>query len=143
MTENDQDVIEIAESTMLGDLMALCVDEMKAMPDVWQKLPEETQRDLIERTRRRVTDAIAQAVKIVASGDQKTIVATVEKVEFKDGVKATLSMSRYSQSVHDLADATGGTVLIVLEETEGYQGGSEQVQSDPDQPGLGLDEEAA
>ncbi len=44
---------QIASETMVGDLMQLVIDELKAAPDVWQKLGERWQRDIIERSRPR------------------------------------------------------------------------------------------
>jgi len=133
--------VEVASETMAGDLLAAMVDELKTLPDVWQKLPMHKQDEVIWRLRHRVTGAVRQAVRIIASEDRPTLVASVEKVEFKDGVKATLVMSKGNPARHDLADAQGSEVLVVVASAEQHMGGTEGVQPDPDQHDL-IDEAA-
>lgn len=41
--------VDLPLTTMYGDLCNLVVDELKATPDVWQKLSEDQQTDLICR----------------------------------------------------------------------------------------------
>ncbi|MTI13809.1 DNA translocase FtsK [Sansalvadorimonas verongulae] len=124
--------IDVAETTMLGDLIKVVVDEMKAMPDVWQKLPEVQQQEVIDRVQKQCQSAVVQAVHIIASQDRATLNATVDTVTFKDGVKAVLKMPGNTPGRHDLADAEGEIVMIVIPETEAYLGG-ETPEADPDQ----------
>jgi len=135
---SEDKTLGITAETMLGDLMALCIDEMKAMPTVWQKLPEEQQQAVIDRAKHRVMTAINKAVHIIASEDRPTLTATVDQVVFKDGVKAVLTMSSSNPARHDLADAQGEQVLVVVMTGEQFTGGAEEITPDPDQPGLQL-----
>ena len=130
---------QIAAVTMVGDLMQLVIDELKAAPDVWQKLGEPWQQDVIDRTRQRVEDAVRQCVHIIASDHRPTIVATVESVTVKDGIKAVLTLLTLPKSDsqrHELFDSAGRSCLIVVGGAEDYAGGAEQVKPDPEQPAL-------
>lgn len=82
--------VDIASETLLGDLMSTLLDEIKQMRDVWQKLPEMKQREAISRIECRCKLAVSQVVGIIAAEARPSLTATVEKVEFKDGIKATL-----------------------------------------------------
>ncbi len=127
---------EIASETMVGDLMQLVIDELKAAPDIWPKLGERWQRDVIVRTRQRVEDAVRQCVHIIASDHRPTIVATVESVTVKDGIKAVLTLPKSDTQRHELFDSAGRSCLIVVGGAEDYAGGADQVKVDPDQPPL-------
>jgi hypothetical protein len=130
--------VEIATETMLGDLMQICVDELKAAKDVWQKLPQYDQDCAINRIERRCKDAVEQAVRIIASDARATILATLESVTAKDQIKAVLTLSKGDPQRHGLLDACGQPVLIVLASTEQFEGGKDAVKSDPNQPALPL-----
>jgi hypothetical protein len=130
--------VVIATETMLGDLMKVCADELKAAKDVWQKLPQWDQDMAIERIERRCKHAVEQAVRIIASEARATILATLESVTAKDQIKAVLTLSKGDPQRHGLLDACGQPVLIVLASTEQFEGGKDAVKSDPDQPTLPL-----
>ncbi|AMO55652.1 hypothetical protein GZ77_09025 [Endozoicomonas montiporae] len=138
--EKDEERLQLTASTLLGDLMGLVTDEVKALPDVWQKLSELQQQEVIVRVKKQCTNAVAQAVRIMATGDRVSLLATVDTVTFKDGVKAVFKMPGNSPGRHDLADAEGETVMIVIPDTDAYMGG-EEPEADPDQPAFDLDGE--
>ena len=138
----DYDVREIAQETMIGDLTSAILDELKAMPEVWQKLSEAKQAEVIERASARVVHNVTQAIHILASQDRPTIRASLEQITVKNGVKAVLALSKKDPAFHDLADATGEEILVVLPHIEEYAGQDPGVKADPDQRGLdGLDED--
>jgi hypothetical protein len=131
----------IAADTMTGDLLAALIDEFKHAPDVWQKMSEATQSDVIFRVRNRVRHAVKDAVHIIASANRPTIVGTVESVTIKDGIKAVISLSKTDPQRHALADAAGSAILMVVA-SDTYDGGTEEVKPEPDQPPLnGFNEE--
>lgn len=134
--------IVIATETMLGDLMKLCVDELKVAKDVWPKLSQFDQDYAIERIERRCKDAVEQAVRILASEARASILATLESVTAKDQIKAVLTLSKGDPQRHGLLDACGQPVLIVLASTEQFEGGKDAVKSDPDQPALPLERQS-
>lgn len=130
---------EIAAETMHGDLMALVLDELKAAPDVWQKLGEVEQDDVIQRVRQRTETAIRHCVELVAMQGFTRIPAKVESVTVKDGIKAVLTLSQFAPARHDLVDAQGQTAYIVLADTDAFAGGTEEHKAEPDQGALTLD----
>jgi hypothetical protein len=127
--ELDEDIdvavetVDICADTMTGDLCQLVIDELKAAPDVWQKLPEDTQYRMIERVRTRVTNAIHQAVRIIASDAREVITADLEQITAKDGIKAVLVLGKHDPNRHALLDSVGKPVLIVVASADPYLGG--------------------
>lgn len=137
-TETDlMDTQEIARESMLGDLMHAILDEVKALPDVWQKLPQSKQDEVLWRIENRSKTIIGNVVSIIASDARPAIHASVESVTVKDGIKAVLTVSRSSPSRHDLVDAQGSAVMIVISDAEPYAGGKKP-KSDADQGALPL-----
>lgn len=130
----------IAAETMVGDLMALVTDELKNAPDVWQKLGEVEQQQMIDRIRTRVQTAVGECVRIIATEDFTRIRASIDSIAVKDGIKAVLTLSRHDPKRHDLVDAQGSGVFIVLADAEAFGGGAFDVKPDPDQQALTLNE---
>ncbi|MCR9090866.1 hypothetical protein [Algiphilus sp.] len=122
--------------TLQGDLMKLVIDEMKAMPDIWRRLGEDAQTDVIDRVGARVQDAVSQCVKLMAARGNKAFKAHVESVTFKDGIKATLSGSAFDEQRHLLADAAGSPVVVVIADPSEFLDGGAHVQPDPQQPSM-------
>lgn len=132
-------ISEIAAETMHGDLMAVVIDEVKALPDVWQKLSEDEQDQVIDRVKTRTRDAIEDCVRIIATQGFVRLRAAVESVTVKDGIKAVLKVGQYDPHRHELVDATGSNAVIVLADLDAFLGGTDQVKADPDQQSLVLD----
>lgn len=132
----NEETVAIAAETMAGDLMQCLIDEFKTAPRVWQEMPEHQQQDVIYRVQERVQAAIRDAVQIIASANRPTIVATVESVTVKDGIKAVVTLPKSDAQRHELFDAAGMAVLLIVGGEGEFYGGSDQVKPDPDQPAL-------
>jgi hypothetical protein len=133
--------IEVASETMLGDLTKFVLEEIRAIPDVWQKLPEMKMQIVIDRVEKRCRKMIDEMVRLVSTGDAPSIVATLESVTMKDELKATLKMSRGAERRHELVDAQGSQVLVVM--PRAFDGGAGTVKPDPLQIQLTLGDDAA
>jgi hypothetical protein len=131
MAEQEQETprAEIAAETMHGDLMALVVDELKAAPRSWPELSEDEQDEVIERVRRRTGEAVEDVVRIIATAGFKRIPAKLDSVQVKDGLKITLSALQNDPARHDLMDAQGSTVALVLADPAQFGGGTEAVKA--------------
>ena len=110
--------------------------EIRALPDCWQKMSEDQQAESLDRLCGAVDAAVTAAVVTLAAGEMATIRAEVESVTFKDGVKAVFTVQKDSPYRHDLADAQGNNVLIVLEDIKSYTASARDVKPDPDQRSL-------
>lgn len=134
----DAAAIDIAADTMTGDLRDFILDRLKHEQSKrpWHERNEADQRDTVHAVESAVRAAARQAVEIIAAGGLKTIKATIEQVTVKDGIKATLTMSKFDEHRHNLIDATGTTVLIVVADPEDFTGEREPVEITPDQPEL-------
>lgn len=75
---NDQNeikaVLEMTASTIGRDMLQALVQEIKLLPDVWPKMSEAKQNDVIDRLRNRVEHNVKLAVHMIAS-EGRTVVA--------------------------------------------------------------------
>jgi len=111
---DEQTMIDSAE-TMHGDFVKFVVDEMIALPDVWQKISEEGQGEILDRLKKRAQFLIEDAVKHIADNGFQSAIAKVDSVTFKDGAKIVLKAPiNGNAAVHDLAESSGETVKVVL-----------------------------
>lgn len=135
---------EMTAHTIGESLMQLVIQEFKAMPDVWQKLPEAKQRDVIDRARENVSKAVKNAVRLIASDGKPIISGVVEQVNAKAGLELKIKVAGCS-SENKLAlieHAGGGTCLIVLADAAANMGNMNIIKPEKDQPEL-LEEENA
>jgi hypothetical protein len=132
------EVATITAQTMLGELMACTLDELKQARDVWQKLPQTEQDRVIERIQNRTSEAIRQAVHMISAKGFTQIPATLEQVVAKDGLKAVVLPSAHGPEKYSLIDAVGTTVTIVLANPGQYAAGKHGHKSEPNQRALEL-----
>lgn len=133
-----EETLALASETLTGDLRDFMLDRLRYEQSKrpWHERSEADQRDTVHQVEAAVRNAVRQAVEIIAAGGLKTIKATIEQVTVKDGIKATLTMSKFDEHRHNLIDATGATVLVVVADPSDFSGEREPVEIKPDQPEL-------
>lgn len=140
MSEPAENILEkvedFAADEMLGAMMKGAVEVYKEIDEPWHKLSQSKQEQALFRLDYTFKAIIRQAIGILAAQDNPTLQATIEKVEFKDGVKAQLSMSQHDEHRHALADAQGSTCLLVVVDPDDYMNPNKTPEADPDQPEL-------
>lgn len=137
--EIDETVSNVAKETMVGDLRDVCLQiirDPKLTGKAWKDMTEAQQRDVAQTITDRVSDAVVRGVQIIAANGQRQIIGTLEQVVVKDGIKAVLKCSQHDELRHELMDAAGDAVAIVLTGAEEFIGVGEKVKIDKDQPDL-------
>lgn len=140
MNETRIDPVELAAETLLGDLMQLVLGEIRAAPDVWPKLSQYKQDEVIDRVQRRCADAVRQCVQLIACKGRTAIPGALDSVTVKDGLKAVIKFSQADPNRHELIDATGRSVIVIVADAAEFSGGTDEVKSQPDQPDLPIDD---
>lgn len=139
--ERDAQARELAAETMTGDIRDFVLDllrhEQSKRP--WHERSEADQRDTVHRVEARVRDVIGTAVEMMASHGRTTIKAHIEKAEVKDGIKAVVTCGRSDRYRHQLLDAVGSRVMIVIADPDVFDGEREPAPITPDQGALAVD----
>jgi ribosome modulation factor len=144
MTDQHDEVTSILNMTTdtIGvDLLNALVTELKLLPDVWVKLPKARQDDVIDRLRKRVEANVKMAVHLISSNGRTVVAGDLDQITIKDGVKAVIKFSSAATHLHELYEASGKAVLVVVAGAEEHVGGMDQVQGEADQRSFDLGKE--
>lgn len=136
-----KDVMAMTASTIGADLLQALVQEVKLLPDVWPKLSQKKQDDVIERLRKRVIHNVQMATHLIASDGRICVQAELEQITVKDGIKGVLIMSKNDPHRHLVMDAQGKTVLLAVADAEDHMGEIAAVRGEPDQRAMDLGHE--
>lgn len=132
-------VLEFAREELAGKLKAMLVGLLESFKTPWNMTSEKNQAIALAKMEEVIDQQVRRAVMVIATERTPSLSATVESVTFKDGIKAVLMLDRHAEGRHDLADAEGTTVLIVMANPEQFTGGMEKTGAAPDQAALGLE----
>lgn len=136
-----QDFRAMTADTVGRDLLQALVAELKLLPDVWVKLSEKKQNDVIDRLRARVDTQIKMAVHVLASSGRTVVAGDLDQVTIKDGVKAVIKFSSAAPSLHELYEAQGKAVLVIVAGASDHTGGMDEVRGESDQRAMDLGKE--
>lgn len=106
--------IAISAAAMGHDLMAVLLDELRSMPDMWSRLNEQLQQKSIDRIKAKVQEVVLQAQHMLASSNWQAVRAKLEYVNRKGGIKAGLTVRADELCRHALFDAAEKQVLLVI-----------------------------
>lgn len=135
----DHPEITLHAETLGHDMLQAMLDELKAAPDCWQKMSQRQQDEVIHRLDTRVASIITTALRLIIRGENPAASAVVESVTFKDGVKVALKLSKLADARHELADAEGRAVVVVIADPQDYFGRMNEIKGEADQKSLDLD----
>lgn len=136
-----QDFRAMTADSVGKDLLSALVAELKLLPDVWVKLSEKKQNDVIDRLRARVDTQIKMAVHVLASSGRTVVAGDLDQVTIKDGVKAVIKFSAAAPSLHELYESQGKAVLVVVAGAADHTGGMDEVRGESDQRAMDLGKE--
>ncbi|CAB4141104.1 hypothetical protein UFOVP413_46 [uncultured Caudovirales phage] len=119
-----------------GELRDWILTRIQEIDRPWDKLKEAEQRDLSRTLGSKAKEVIMTVANRIAARGFPVINAEVESVTVKDGIKAALTLSRFSDQRHKLVDAQGQSVLLVVSDAKVFLGEKNAVEIDPDQKDL-------
>jgi len=126
--------MNMTANTLGKDLLSALVLEMKMMPDTWVKLSEKKQNDIIDRLRNRVDASVKMAVHLIAANGRTVVQGDLDKITIKDGAQALIKIGKSVAALHELAEAQGQAVLLVLSGGDSqFTGGMDEVSGESDQ----------
>lgn len=131
----DDAALKIARETLTGDIRDVILNDLKERKSnlPWNMRKEAEQEDMISQVTSLAESIVTRTVHIVAAGGRKTISAHLKKCSIQDDIQATLELSKSDESRHQLIDATGTHVLIVVADPEAFQGERKAVFASKDQ----------
>jgi ribosome modulation factor len=136
-----KDFRTMTADTIGKDLLSGLVTELRLLPKPWPELPKGKQDDIIDRLRARVETNVKMAVHLLAAQGRTVVTGDLDAITIKDGVKATVKFSSAAPNLHELYDANGKAVLVVVANAADHLGGINEVQGEADQRAMNLGNE--
>jgi len=126
---------------LVASLVNSQLDTIKELERPWHKLSEAEQDRIIQKLDFDTKKLIRHSITILESGIERVVVsAGVDQVVFKDGVKIVLKVPAHEEKRHELADAQGHIVKIVLIEENDTLNSDGLPTAEPDQNNLNLEQ---
>ncbi|EMN3634755.1 cell division protein FtsK [Pseudomonas aeruginosa] len=138
MSQNNAAFLHMTADTLGKSLLQGLIQEIRILPDVWQKLSEAKQTDVIERLEQQVRNAATIAVHTIAGSDRDTVYGKLESFTAKDKVKAVFTVSPSSPNQEQLFGAVHQDCLLIIGGAAEFLDGMKDVKADPDQNPLDL-----
>ncbi|HBP5439670.1 TPA: cell division protein FtsK [Pseudomonas aeruginosa] len=135
---NNSHFMNMTADTLGKSLLQGLIQEIRILPDVWQKLSEAKQTDVIERLEQQVRNAATIAVHTIAGAERETVYGKLESIAAKDKMKAVIVVNHSSPNKHDLLDAVNEDCLLIIGGAAEFLDGMKDVKADPDQNPLDL-----
>jgi len=127
--------------TVGADLLRALLDEVRLMPKPWAALPADEQAEVIDRLRNRVTMHVTDVVNRIAAGGRVAVVADLVSIAMRKGLRITLDADKNAAGKHDLIDALGMPVTLILGlAPQDYTIGMGDIKPEPDQARLDLEQ---
>lgn len=124
-----------AREFLVGELIKAVKSQFVPLTKPFIQLSEFDQTSLLKRVQFAIEGAVKEAIEIVASDGRLTFRSEVESVTFKDGVKVVMKLAK-SEHAHTLADQSGKSVLVVVEDFVRYMNAGDETKGEPDQKPL-------
>ncbi|MHB9798434.1 cell division protein FtsK [Pseudomonas sp. MT3] len=138
MSQNNAAFLHMTADTLGKSLLQGLIQEIRILPDVWQKLSEAKQTDVIDRLEQQVRNAATIAVHTIAGAERETVYGKLESIAAKDKMKAVIVVNHSSPNKHDLLDAVNEDCLLIIGGAAEFLDGMKDVKADPDQNPLDL-----
>lgn len=136
--EKMNEATDLAAKTLTGDMRDFILDRLRheQSKQPWHQRSESDQRETVHQVEAHCRDLVSKAVDIMAGHGRRTIKASIDSITVKDGIKAVLSLSKFDPNRHNLIDAQGAVVMIVVADPDTFTGERTTVAINPDQATL-------
>lgn len=129
-------VADLAAKTLTGDIRDFLLERVKNLGKPWVAMTEDEQSDQIHACRDAAESVVKKAVEILASGGKKAMIGKLIKVQVKDNIQTQINFSKEDEQRHNLYDAAGMLVSVVLADAAPYTGERAPAEPTPSQGSL-------
>src|SRR5260370_32297872 len=106
--------VQMTADTMAGDLLQAALQEVKLAADIWPRLSEAEQTEIIDRLRKRVHANVREATRLIAAERRTSIVGELKKISFGDKTVATLESGKLAPKTQELCQPQAMTILLAI-----------------------------
>lgn len=130
VTAETPDVLELHAATMGRDLLTAIVTELSQQTEAWPRMSQQDQDRAIDRMRGTVRTLVNQMLALVYTGEHPAVKAILGGLSFGEkAILVKLQVDRQAPGRHELLDAVGKPVVLVLANPEEYTAQLEEVKA--------------
>jgi len=137
----EKDIREMTANSIGSDLLQALLMEIKLLPKPWEALTKAKQDDIIDRLRSRVEHNVKMAIHILAADGRTIVVGKLDQITIKDGIKCVVTVGSKQDNLHEMYDATGKAVLMIVSDVKDHMVGTDEIEGEVDQRGLNMGHE--
>ncbi len=119
----------LAVDTLGKDILEALLTEVRNIPNSWAQLGPIDQENVIDRLRLRVQVMLRDAVAIMFAGETPAVKARLASLKFGKGLQVVLDVGRDESGRHDLMDAVGQPVVLIMADPSQYMAAMETVKA--------------
>lgn len=123
-----------------ANIRDLVLSEIKAAPTHWSTMPQQMQEEMIDRIDQNVSNVIKNAVNAMVAHQFPLVTGELDSVTVKDEIKAVVKISKHSEGLHDVIDAVGASIRMIVVDTDDFETGEGKIEADLNQRPLPLDD---
>lgn len=123
------DPAELATENLGAYLLDQIVAELERQAVPFSKMAEIDQERAIDRLRVVVRNAVTETMRTLFRGEYPACTATLEAAQIKGRIVVRLTVDKSAASRHELLDAIGSSVVVLMADPETYLAGLEKVKA--------------
>lgn len=128
--------VDLASTTLTGDIRDFLLDRVKALGKPWAAMSEDEQSDQIHAAKSAAESLVKKACQIIAANGKKALNGKLVKISIKDKIQCQVDFNTDDEQRHALFDARGLSVSIVLADAEPFTGERGPAEPTPNQGDL-------
>jgi hypothetical protein len=130
------EIIHLTADTLGRDMLDLLVEELRGMKKGWDQHTSSDQQYLIDRLKGKVRNVIAEGLQVLFRGHYPACPATLDSIQVKRGLQIKLKIAKGARSWHDVIEAEGQQVLLVMADPETFAERMDEIRARADQKEL-------
>lgn len=125
--------LDLATATLTGDVRDFLLDRVKGLGKPWAAMTEDEQSDQIHAAKSAADQLVRKACQIIAAQGKKAINGKLENIAIKDKIQCRIDFNADDEQRHELFDAKGYVVSVVLADAQPFTGERGPAEPDPTQ----------
>lgn len=128
-----QEEIDLVAATLTGDVRDALLGQIRTLQKPYAKCTYDEQSDIIAHATKVATNLVERAVNLIAAEGRKAMVGQLMKIQLKDGIQCQVNFSKQDEMRHELFDAQGMAVMLVIADASAFVGEAAPAKADADQ----------
>lgn len=134
----DQEEIDLVAATLTGDVRDALLNQIRGLQKPYAQCTYDEQSEVIAHATKVADNLVARAVGLIAAEGRKALTGQLIKIQLKDSIQCQVNFSKADELRHELFDAQGMAVLLVIADMAPFVGEQAPAKAIADQSVIAL-----